>query len=583
MASELLIKSAFVQRAQRSSLVCDDDLVFDDPARCDRAWSIARIANAEKWDGCFAPPHKPRPLSLDKALPTHPRMNTRPFRLCLALAGCLIARAGQAQYTTEWIGLFDGLSGYHSAEDLVLLPNGELITSGQFKPANTAEFYVAAFDGSGAPLWTTGLPDSIGRAWKIFELNDGSVLALGDYENQTGTNDVLVQRYTAGGIQTGEIVLNSAGTNTGDDFGDATMDAAGQVYLTGRFTSGGQTRPGLAKLTPAGDLAWWVTHPLPSNWNGFGLGLAVEAIGDSVVVMWTRNGSSYSAAVGYSSAGAYLWTTDLQVSTTDNNNAMTTDGLGHILVGGGRNQQFNVTKLAADGAVLWSTDFGFPGLSSVNGRVRHLRCDVNGDVYAVGEGPFQASIPGPYLLAAKLSSAGTVLWTDTLTGGNISNCLNMDHALLHEDRWLITSAYIGSYLYAYDTTGTRLYRQPWNVPGAQNSKVNAMVMGNDGSLYLAGRAQLTGQAGDGFVAKLTPLATALAEADTPRGLLHPVPATDRLFVPSGLPAGVVVTVMDLNGRTLLTTQHRNGIDVAGLAAGSYILQAGGLRWRFVKE
>lgn len=55
MASELLNKSAFVQRAQRSSLVCDDDLVLDDTARCDRAWSIARIANAEKWDGCFAP------------------------------------------------------------------------------------------------------------------------------------------------------------------------------------------------------------------------------------------------------------------------------------------------------------------------------------------------------------------------------------------------------------------------------------------------------------------------------------------------------------------------------------------------
>ena len=39
----------------------------------------------------------------------------------------------------------------------------------------------------------------------------------------------------------------------------------------------------------------------------------------------------------------------------------------------------------------------------------------------------------------------------------------------------------------------------------------------------------------------------------------------------------------INGRTLLTTQHHNGIDVAGLAAGSYILQAGGQRWRFVKE
>lgn len=501
------------------------------------------------------------------------------------LAGALMVAVadGRAQYNTEWISLFDGLTGYHSAEDLVLLPGGELVTSGVFTPSTTTEFFVTAYDGSGAQLWTNGLPDSIGRAWKIFELNDGSVLALGDYENQTGTNDVLVQRFTASGTQTGELVLNSAGTNTGDDFADATMDAEGQVYLTGRFASGGQTRPGLARLTASGDLAWWVTHPLPSNWNGFGIGLAVEAIGDSVVVMWTRNGTSYSAAVGYSSAGTHLWTTDLQVSTTDNNNAMTSDGLGHVLVGGRRNQQFNVTKLAADGAVLWSTDFAFPGLSSVNGHVRHLRCDAQGDVYAVGEGSYQASIPGPYLLLAKLSSAGTVLWTDTLTGGNINYCLNMDHALLHDDRWTVGTSYIGSYLYEYDTSGTRLFRQPWNVPGAQTSKVNAMVMGSDGALYLAGRAQLVGSAGDGFVAKLTPVSTGVADADAPRGLLYPVPATDRLQLPSGLPAGAVVTVTDINGRTIFTTQDQHSIDVAGLSAGSYILQAAGLRWRFVKE
>lgn len=510
-------------------------------------------------------------------------MKNRLLLANLAVAAGLVPQNGQAQYNTEWIGLFDGLTGYHSAEDLVLLSSADLVASGVFTPSTTTEFFVTAFDGTGAPLWSNGLPDSIGRAWKIFELNDGSVLALGDYENQTGTNDVLVQRFTSSGTQTGEIVLNSAGNNTGDDFADATMDADGQIYLTGTFSANGLTRPGLAMLTSSGDLAWWVTHPLPSNWNGYGIGLAVEAIGDSVVVMWTRNGTSYSAVVGYSSTGTHLWTTDLEVIATDNNNAMTTDGLGHVLVGGGRNQQFNVTKLDAAGAILWSTDFAFPGLSSASGRVRHLRCDAQGDVYAIGEGPFQASIPGPYLLAAKLSSAGNVLWTDTLTGGNINYCLNMDHALLHDDRWTIASAYIGSYVYEYDTSGTRLFRQPWNVPGAQNSKVNAMVRDNDGALYLAGRAQLVGSAGDGFVAKLMPVSTGLADAEAPRGLLFPVPVKDRLQLPSGLPVGAVVSVTDINGRVLFTAQDRNGIDVARLSAGSYILQAAGLRWHFVKE
>lgn len=512
-------------------------------------------------------------------------MKNRLLLANLAVAAGLVPQNGQAQYNTEWIGLFDGLTGYHSAEDLVLLSNGDLVASGVFTPSTTTEFFVTAFDGTGAPLWSNGLPDSIGRAWKIFELNDGSVLALGDYENQTGTNDVLVQRFTSSGTQTGEIVLNSAGNNTGDDFADATMDADGQVYLTGTFSANGLTSPGLAMLTSSGDLAWWVTHPLPSNWNGYGIGLAVEAIGDSVVVMWTRNGTSYSAAVGYSYAGTHFWTTDLEVTSTDNNNAMTTDGLGHVLVGGGRNQQFNVTKLDAAGAILWSTDFAFPGLSSASGRVRHLRCDAQGDVYAIGEGPFQASIPGPYLLAAKLSSAGNVLWTDTLTGGNINYCLNMDHALLHDDRWTIASAYIGSYLYEYDTSGTRLFRQPWNVPGAQNSKMNAMVRGNDGALYLSGRAQLAGSAGDGFVAKLLPMATHVGHEEPADDRLFPVPTADRLQLPVPSSVAVRVNVLDLQGRSLLSGTSTGTLDVSALPTGSYVLQVEGRerRYRFIKE
>ncbi len=505
--------------------------------------------------------------------------------LSFAIFLLLAVGDAQAQYTTEQISLLDGLSGFHSAEDLVLLPTGGVAVSGVFTPGSTTEFFTAAFAADGAPLWTNGLPDSIGRAWKIFQLNDGTLLSLGDFENQTGTNDVLAQRYSTAGALLGQVVIDSPGLNNGDDLGDATLDADGNVYLTGTFTTAGQAKPGLARLTPSGALDWWLTYPVPTEWNGFGKGLAVEAIADSVVVLWTRNGSSYSAAIGYSPAGAHLWTTDLQVSTTDNNNAFTTDGLGHVLVGGGRNQQFNVTKLDAAGGVVWSTDFAFPGLGSASGRVRHVRCDAQGDVYAIGEGAFQASIPGPYLLLAKLSSAGTVLWTDTLTGGNFSHCLNMDHALLHSDRWTIATAYNGSYLYAYDTTGTRLFRQPWNVPGAQYSQVNAMTLGPDGALYLAGRAQLVGSAGDGFVAKLTPLTTAIGTADPTPQPLHPNPATDRLHMPP-LPAGEgVITIADINGKVVYTAAYQNSIDVSGLPSGVYTLQATrpDQRWRFVKE
>jgi len=252
--------------------------------------------------------------------------------LGVAIILLLSVVSARAQYTTAYITLFDGLTGYHSAEDLVLLPSGTVAVSGVFTPGSTTEFFTAAFTADGTPQWTNGLPDSIGQAWKIFQLNDGTLLSLGDFENHTGTNDVLAQRYSPTGVLLGQVVIDSPGLNNGDDLGDATMDAEGNVYLTGTFSTAGQAKPGLARLTPTGTLDWWVTYPVPAAWNGFGLGLAVEAIGDSLVVLWTRNGSSYSAALGFAPSGAHLWTTDLQVTTNDNNNAMTTDGLGHVLV-----------------------------------------------------------------------------------------------------------------------------------------------------------------------------------------------------------------------------------------------------------
>ncbi len=490
-----------------------------------------------------------------------------------------------AQFSTEWMTTYNNLSGYNSAEDLLVLPSGSVVSNGTFTTGTTSEAYIAAFASDGTDLWNAGLPDSIGRAWKIFRLNDGTLLSLGDFENMSGTNDVIAQHVDTLGNLLGNIVLNTPGFATGDDFADATQDAFGNVYLAGSFMNGAQVRPGLARINGNGQLDWWVTYPIPSNWGGFGKAIAVEVIGDTLPVIWTRNATSYSAAIAFNTSGQHQWTTDLTMATTDNNNGMTCDGLGHAIVGGNRNQFFHVSKLDAAGNVVWSKDLSYPGLTSTTGHIVHVRCDAAGDIYAVGEGSYQLSIPGPYYLLAKLSSAGTVLWTDTLTGGAINFCSNMDFAELHEDRWTVITSYLHTLIYEYDTTGLRMFRQDWNVPGAPISNVNAIRSDGAGGLYLAGRARLAGSAGDGFVAKLVPLSTALD--GKPQAAVNtspfPIPTDGELIIPacSGYDRAVV---LDLNGRIVLRTTTSGRLDVSGLAPGSYVLQLGrsGARWRFVK-
>jgi hypothetical protein len=49
---------------------------------------------------------------------------------CCATTIPLSGGQAHAQYSTAWISLFDGLSGFHSAEDITLLPTGDVAVVG---------------------------------------------------------------------------------------------------------------------------------------------------------------------------------------------------------------------------------------------------------------------------------------------------------------------------------------------------------------------------------------------------------------------------------------------------------------------
>ncbi|MBL8003447.1 MAG: hypothetical protein JNL05_15945 [Flavobacteriales bacterium] len=517
------------------------------------------------------------------ALPLLPGLQALLVAALLQAAGAIRC---DAQYTTDWVATFDNLSGFHSGEDLQVDSAGNVFVNGFFTPSNTLEHFIAGFDANGTEQWRNGLPDSIGRAWKLFRLPDGTLLSCGDFENSSGTNDIIAMRFSSTGALLGSVVWNSPGFATGDSFSDADMDAAGNVYLAGSVTVNFQPRPGLLKVEPDGDLAWSTSLPLPANWGAFGLAIGVECLSDTLITLWCRNGTGACGLVAFDSSGTHLWTTDLAMSSEDNNHALATDGLGNAFVGGNRAQQFNVTKLDGNGTVAWSQDLSYPGLTSASSRITHVQCDAAGNTYAIGQGQYQLSIPGPYLLLAKLSPSGAVLWTDTAMGATFTACLNMDFARLDGDRWLIHTGSATSVLYAYDTAGTRLYKQPWQVPGSSRTDVNAMVTDDQGHLFLAGRAYVIGSNADGFIARLSPLSTVIDDGprSTTSAAPYPVPATDELIIPACTEHDTVV-VLDVNGREVMRTTTSGRLDIRGLPPGSYVLRSvrTGARSRFVKR
>jgi hypothetical protein len=491
----------------------------------------------------------------------------RHYALCSLLAAPALV---PAQYSESWHVVLpaDAVTG----EDLILYPSGEVTVCG-------TRSFTARYDAQGNTIWqnTALLNDPIASCVELFPAAEGGTVAVGDYENGTGTNDLIAFHQDAAGMLLGTSIVNSPGTNTGDDYHAAAQDSAGNIYLTGAFVLNTNTVPGLAKLNSSGDLQWQVVLPLPSGWS-FGQGYGVACANDTVVFVLVRNAAG-SALLRYSAEGVLLGCTDLDVQVE--HRALGVDPAGNAVIGGSHGNAFNVTKVMTNGAVQWSQDLSWPGLSFLSGYISDIECDGQGNVYAAGSaGDVQHGI------VAKLSSTGSTLWMDTTEGylpvqGYLVR--HRDRLLLNGDRLTLATAYAVAHLYEYDTTGERLLRQALEVAGSTDPRVNAMRKAADGTLYLTGYFS-SGLVPHGYLAKMAAQGpTGIAEMSDPTPVPYPVPCQDQLRL-AGIPDGTAVDVIDGNGRTALHRTVRNGmLQVSDLTDGLYVLHLPSGNVRFLKQ
>jgi hypothetical protein len=235
-----------------------------------------------------------------------------------------------------------------------------------------------------------------------------------------------------------------------DDLGNAiAVDGAGNVYVTGDTTSSGWTTGGfdttyksyddafVAKLSSTGALLW--STYLGALDDSGGRGIAVDGSGNAYVTGYTWYSEGGNAFVTkLSPAGLLLWSTYLGGSNEDGGCGIAVDGLGNIYVTGythcsgwttggfdtslsGYLNAF-VAKLSSAGALLWSTYLGGSDYDYGYG----IAVDGLGNAYVTGRtfssgwttGGFDTSLSGTEdAFVAKLSSAGTLLWS-TYLGGN---------------------------------------------------------------------------------------------------------------------------------------------------------------------
>ncbi len=264
--------------------------------------------------------------------------------------------------------------------------------------------------------------------------------------------------------------MQSAGGPTIDQGMDVSVDAAGNTYVTGYFTStasfgsitlssSGVDDMFLAKLGTNG-LYMWAVKAGGAN-SDRALSIKTDASGNSYVTGFFYGSATFGpstiTAVGaqdvfiakYNSAGVCQWAKSAGGSGADIGNGITVDASGNVIVTGefAGNASFGstslnsmngstdvfTTKLDGNGNFLWTEQ----GSAPQNDRGIDVDCDAAGNIYVTGQFSDTITFDVQHtnnmlnaVFVVKYNSAGSEQWFRKIGGGavNFGNSITCDNA-----------------------------------------------------------------------------------------------------------------------------------------------------------
>ncbi|MEW6218915.1 MAG: putative Ig domain-containing protein [Thermodesulfobacteriota bacterium] len=153
---------------------------------------------------------------------------------------------------------------------------------------------------------------------------------------------------------------------------------------------------------------------------GESTGLVVDA-GGALYVAGAVTSQSHGAVTRLAADGSVLWTTVVPMGASSRLTDLALDPEGHVVAVGGSDSDFLVVKLDPSGQVLWSRPLlPRPG-GVLSPGLRGVAVDGEGNIYAVGSALGAA---GGEALTVKLDRDGNELWRDLRPG--LGNDLALD-------------------------------------------------------------------------------------------------------------------------------------------------------------
>ncbi len=442
--------------------------------------------------------------------------------LPLALIAAVVAFPAptSGQIDVVWSNRFGDASDLDLGTDIAIGPGSGVAVTGRFQGtidlgggplvgSGADESFLAAYSAGGQHLWSRALSGSgDDRGESVAVDAAGNVVVTGCFQNSVdfgggplsgGSGDVFLAKYGANGNPLWSKRFGGAGLDSGNQ---VAFDAAGNVLLTGYFSSGADFGGGplpnaggsdvfVAKFDANGAHLWSRGF---GNGSSIQQGLAIAVDRDANVLVSGSFGGSVDFGGGprisagdrdvflakYAASGTHIFSQRFGSTGADEGLDVDVDVAGSAVVLGsfhatvdfgggpltaaGASSDIFVAKFAADGQHLWSQRFGGVGPDAGSG----VSVDQGNNVIATGW--FEGSVDfggGPLvstqsrdIFLAKYDAYGGHLWSAAFGGTQEDEGLAVDAA----DEVLLTGGFEDTFFGPTDKdafVSKFLGRDPW--------------------------------------------------------------------------------------------------------------------------